>query len=217
MRSVFAIIVDDKERFLVGKRYDTNQSYYFLGGTYYSDEGSELDAFRQKISEKSSLLFSLEPTENSQIFMLNDGKRQFKILQGPVLDSRNQTFFIFFAYESFDKYINEWRSDFQENQIRLVNNVISKVRDIAPHISFVDWINMMVIYKNKYRSSNSFSKILKKRGLNNSQIEEIIVYLEVLDIFLRYQNLSLVEYDDLKISDGLTNSQRDALYLLTKL
>jgi hypothetical protein len=68
---------------------------------------------------------------------------------------------------------------------------------------------MIVVYKGRYRQSNSFRNLLRKRGVRDSEIKEIIQYLELLDVYIRFQNLSLVKYDELKSSNGLTERQRD--------
>lgn len=209
MKSVFAVIIDDNFRYLVGRRYDTDQSYYFMGGTYYPEDGTKLDVVKQKVIEKSSFVLSIESTNDPYTFYLSDGKRKIKMVSEDYFENRDQIYYVFFALESFDKYIRDWQEDFEENQIRLVNIVIQKIRKIASNISFVEWINLMVLYRGRYRSSRSFVEILRKRRLTNDEIEDITAYLEVLDAYLRYQNLSLVERRDLRSLDGLADSQRD--------
>jgi hypothetical protein len=208
MKSVFAVIFDSNEDFLVGKRYDTDQSYFFLGGTYYSDE-DPFDTIQEKVIEKSSGLLHLEQGEYYDVFYLTDNNRKIKLQLVDQLENKDNIYLIFSSDESFHPFISEWRTDFQENQIRIVNKVINKIREITPYISFLDWIHMIVVYKGRYRQSNSFRNLLRKRGVRDSEIKEIIQYLELLDVYIRFQNLSLVKYDELKSSNGLTERQRD--------
>lgn len=215
MKSVFAVISDVKDNFLVGKRYDSDESFYFLGGTIFSEDNSDLNALIRKIEEKSSFVFTLDQVDRKS-FELYDGKRRFDLQLLETFENRDQKFYFFATRDDFSPHIDNWRRDFQENQIQMVNYVISKVREIAPYISFVDWIYMMVIYKGKYRDSASFEKLLKKRGASSKEVEEIISYMEILDIYLRYQNLSLVKFEELIDRNGLINSQRDFFRLLDK-
>lgn len=215
MKSIFAVILDKDGNYLVGKRYDTDQTLFLLGGTYVDNqkESEVMNILMDKVYEKSSLVIRMEKV-SEDVYEMSDGKNKFTV--NKIYTYRDGKYVIFYTDDhSFSDYIYDWREQFQENQIRIVDFVVRKLRkDIGYFISYVDWLTLIVMYKNRYRVSNSLKNILEKRGLTNEQINYAIDYLELLDIFIRYQNLSLVTAEQMKDRNGLTDSQRDVLNYL---
>lgn len=211
MKSVFAVIVDQKYNYLVGKRYDIEHGLFFLGGTVY-ESGTDFEEVLNKVQEKSSFVLKIMPTTSQDDFYLSDGKNKLPMFFSRVFENGNQKFYLFFCEDDFSRYIGQWRYEFQENQIFLVDFIIKKIRIITPYISYVDWINMMVLYKGRYRSSTTFQNLLRKRGVQGSEIDDIISYLEFLEIYLRYQNLSVVTFNELDSS--INDTQKDFINLI---
>jgi hypothetical protein len=212
MKSIFAVIIDKDGNYLVGKRYDTDQALFLLGGTYEDNkkENEAMNILMDKVYEKSSLVIRLDKI-SEDVYEMSDGKNVFTL--NKIYTYKDGKYVFFYTDDhSFSDYLNDWREQFQENQIRIVDFVVKKLRkDLGYFISYVDWLNLIVMYKNRYRVSNSLKNILDKRGLTNQQISYAIDYLELLDIFIRYQNLSLVTVNQMKDRNGLTDSQRDVL------
>jgi hypothetical protein len=212
MKSIFAVILDKDENFLVGKRYDTDQMLFLLGGTYSDNEKETemINILTEKVFEKTSMVIKLTKV-SEDIYEMSDGTNSFNLEK--IHTSRDGKYVFFYApNEDFSNYIYFWRNQFQENQIQIVDFVVKKLRrEIGAFISYVDWLNLIVMYKTRYRVSESLRNILQKRGLTNDQINYAIDYLELLDIFIRYQNLSLVSLQELKDRNGITDFQRDIL------
>jgi hypothetical protein len=209
MNAVYAVIYDRDLNFLLGKRYDTPQTLFFLGGTYARENNrSRMDVLQEKIVEKTS--FVLELIQEGDKYFLYDKVHMIELIPQNVFTSGPTTYIEFQSSDLLKPYDGLWRYKFQENQINIVNYIIELLQEnVAPHISFINWLTYAVEYQGKYRASGQLKSILRKRALDNYQIDAAISYLEFLDIYVRYQNISVASIDQIRATDGLQNSQKE--------
>lgn len=209
MNAVYAVIYDRDLNFLLGKRYDTNQTLFFFGGTYSRENNrSRMDVLQEKIIEKTS--FVLQLVQEGDKYFLYDKVNMIELIPQNVVERGPTTYIEFLSNELLKPYDGLWRYKFQENQINIVNYIIELLQEnVAPHISFINWLTYAVEYQGKYRSSGQLRSVLRKRALNNDEIDAAISYLEFLDIYVRYQNISVASVDQIRAPDGLQNSQKE--------
>jgi hypothetical protein len=211
MKSIFAVIYDQDEHFLVGK---TDQMLFFLGGTYpdkIQNEEEIDEILEDKVLEKTSGLIKLRKLDDYLYEMdVDDGENQFTLRTSDTQSIGKKKYVILESDKSLKTYLKNWNKQLLKNQIEIVDFIVKQLRKIAT-ISYFDWLGLMIIFKNNYRNSPDLKKILKKRGLTEDQILKAYNYLEMFDIYIRYQELSLVSLKQLKGRNGIATSQRDIL------
>ena len=209
MKSIFAVIYDQDENFLVG---NTDQMLFFLGGTYPDkiQNEKEIDKILQdKVLEKTSDLIQLTKNYDDS-YEMDDGENQFPLMINATWSNGKKKYVILESDESLKTHLKDWNKQLLKNQIFIVDFIVKKLKKIAT-ISYFDWLGLMILFKNNYRNSPDLKKILKKRGLTEDQIREAYNYLEMFDIYIRYQELSSVSLEQLKGRNGIATSQRDIL------
>ncbi len=211
MKSIFAVIYDQDENFLVG---NTDQMLFFLGGTYPDkiQNEKEIDKILEdKVSEKTSGLIQLTKIDDDS-YEMYDGKNEIPLMISATWSNGKKKYVILELdeYESLKTHLKDWNKQLLKNQIEIVDSIVRKLKKIAT-ISYFDWLGLMILFKNNYRNSPDLKKILKKRGLTEDQIRKAYNYLEMFDIYIRYQELSSVSLKQLKGRNGIATSQRDIL------
>jgi 8-oxo-dGTP pyrophosphatase MutT (NUDIX family) len=209
--NVKVIIVDKYDKYLVGRRYDTDIKYSTLGGTREEGENVYDVLFREFFEETSQVLFF--DYKNNK-FYLNDEDRNFPLELLAVKQVDKQIYFIFYVEENLSRYISKWKNQFISNQYELITNIILKLRKKYPNIR--DWEWMKFIFKYKFDFDNkSFTNILKQKGLERNDIRKIIEVLKELSYYLEMDDLDLVSLNELQAHDGLY--ERDLVKIIRKI
>ena len=209
--NVKVIIVDKYDKYLVGRRYDTDIKYSTLGGTREEGENVYDVLFREFFEETSQVLFF--DYKNNK-FYLNDEDRNFPLELLAVKQVDKQIYFIFYVEENLSRYISKWKNQFISNQYELITNIILNLRKKYPNIR--DWEWMKFIFKYKFDFDNkSFTNILKQKGLERNDIRKIIEVLKELSYYLEMDDLDLVSLNELQAHDGLY--ERDLVKIIRKI
>ena len=128
MKSIFAVIYDQDENFLVG---NTDQMLFFLGGTYPDkiQNEKEIDKILQdKVLEKTSDLIQLTKNYDDS-YEMDDGENQFPLMINATWSNGKKKYVILESDESLKTYLKDWNKQLLKNQIEIVDLIVKKLRD----------------------------------------------------------------------------------------
>lgn len=208
--NVKVIIFDKNKKYLVGRRY-SEIKYSTLGGT--REEGEDVfDVLYREFFEETSQVLHFD-YQNKTLYLVDD-KRKIPLKLFQKIQINKQIYFILSTDYDLSKYLDAWKNQFIQNQYELIVETINKIRKKTNLIKDLEWIKFIFRYKDNFYNKSLIS-ILRKRGLDKSEIVSILDKLTELSYYLEMDDLELVTKEELIASDGLY--EKDLSKIIQKL